>query len=85
MRPVSSKGDDVVMFLCAASRAGDPHTMRVLNVMIIFAAQVLPGEPSRAVRGYLAAGSVVRARGQLRGAGQRLINRCLSWIGRLLR
>ena len=59
--------------------------MRVLSVMIFFAAQVLPGDPGRAVRGYLAAESAVRARDRLRGVGQRLIRRCPSWIGGLLR
>lgn len=53
--------------------------------MIFFAGQALPGEPGRAVRGYLAAESAVRAHDQLRGVGQPLINRYLRRIGGLLR
>jgi peptide/nickel transport system permease protein len=59
-------------------------TLWVLSVIVFFAAQVLPGDPGRAVLGPLAAPSAVAALDHQLGTDKPLITQYTIWIGHLL-
>jgi peptide/nickel transport system permease protein len=59
-------------------------TLWVLSVIVFFAAQVLPGDPGRAILGNLAAPSAVHVLDHQLGTDKSLIQQYLTWIGHLL-
>jgi peptide/nickel transport system permease protein len=56
-------------------------TLWILSVIVFFAAQVLPGDPARAILGPLAAPSAVKALSHQLGTDQPLISQYGTWIG----
>ncbi|HYZ82351.1 MAG TPA: ABC transporter permease, partial [Solirubrobacteraceae bacterium] len=59
-------------------------TLWILSVIVFFAAQVLPGDPARAILGPLAAPSAVHVLDHQLGTDTSLIHQYLTWIGHLL-
>jgi peptide/nickel transport system permease protein len=59
-------------------------TLWILSVIVFFAAQVLPGDPARAILGPLAAPSAVHALDHQLGTDKPLIQQYTTWIGNLL-
>jgi peptide/nickel transport system permease protein len=59
-------------------------TLWLLSVLIFFAAQVLPGNPARAILGNLAAPSAVRALNHQLGVDRPLLTQYWSWITGML-
>ena len=59
-------------------------TLWILSVLVFFAAQVLPGDPARAILGPLAEPSAVRALSHQLGTDKSVISQYLTWIGHVL-
>ncbi|MGA2010495.1 MAG: ABC transporter permease, partial [Solirubrobacteraceae bacterium] len=59
-------------------------TLWILSVLVFFAAQVLPGDPARAILGPLAAPSAVAALSRQLGTNRPVIDQYGSWIGHVL-
>jgi peptide/nickel transport system permease protein len=59
-------------------------TLWILSVLVFFAAQVLPGDPARAILGPLAAPSAVAALSHQLGTDKSVIAQYLTWIGHIL-
>ncbi|HET8977674.1 MAG TPA: ABC transporter permease [Solirubrobacteraceae bacterium] len=59
-------------------------TLWILSVIVFFAAQVLPGDPARAILGPLAAPSAVHALDHQLGTDRPLITQYTTWIGHLV-
>jgi peptide/nickel transport system permease protein len=59
-------------------------TLWILSVIVFLAAQVLPGDPARAILGPLAAPSAVHVLDHQLGTDQPLITQYTTWIGHLL-
>jgi peptide/nickel transport system permease protein len=55
-------------------------TLWILSVIVFFSAQVLPGDPARAILGPLAAPSAVKALSHQLGTDQPLIQQYWTWI-----
>jgi peptide/nickel transport system permease protein len=59
-------------------------TLWILSVLVFFAAQVLPGDPARAILGPLAAPSAVKALSQQLGTDKSVISQYGTWIGHVV-
>ena len=59
-------------------------TLWILSVIVFFAAQVLPGDPGRAILGPLAAPSAVHALDHQLGTDKPLIQQYTTWIGHMV-
>src|ERR1700734_730228 len=55
-------------------------TLWILSVLVFFAAQVLPGDPARAILGPLAAPSAVKALSHQLGTDKSVISQYGTWI-----
>lgn len=56
-------------------------TLWILSMIVFFAAQVLPGDPARAILGPLAAPSAVAALARELGTDRPVLTQYLSWLG----
>ena len=56
-------------------------TLWILSLLVFFAAQVLPGDPARAILGPLAAPSAVAALSKQLGTNKPVIEQYGTWIG----
>jgi peptide/nickel transport system permease protein len=56
-------------------------TLWILSVLVFFAAQVLPGDPARAILGPLASASAVKALSHQLGTDRPVITQYWHWIG----
>ncbi|MGI8715615.1 MAG: ABC transporter permease [Solirubrobacteraceae bacterium] len=56
-------------------------TLFILSLLVFFAAQVLPGDPARAILGPLAAPSAVKALSHQLGTDKPLLSQYGTWIG----
>jgi peptide/nickel transport system permease protein len=69
------------MFLFILKRVGlGLITLWILSLLVFFAAQVLPGDPARAILGPLAAPSAVEALSKQLGTDKPLIQQYWTWI-----
>ena len=59
-------------------------TLWILSVIVFFAAQVLPGDPARAILGPLAQQSAVDALSHQLGTDKSVIAQYFTWIGHIL-
>src|ERR1700722_2299803 len=59
-------------------------TLWILSVLVFFAAQVLPGDPARAILGPLAAPSAVNALSHQLGTDKPVIEQYGTWIGNVV-
>ncbi len=59
-------------------------TLWILSVIVFFAAQVLPGDPARAILGPLAQQSAVDALSHQLGTDKSVIAQYFTWIGNIL-
>jgi peptide/nickel transport system permease protein len=60
-------------------------TLAILSVIVFFAAQVLPGDPARAILGPLAAPSAVKALSHQLGTDKPILSQYGTWIGHIVR
>ena len=60
-------------------------TLAILSVIVFFAAQVLPGDPARAILGPLAAPSAVKALSHELGTDKSIFSQYGTWIGHIVR
>jgi peptide/nickel transport system permease protein len=60
-------------------------TLWILSMIVFFAAQVLPGDPARAILGPLAAPSAVKALAHQLGTDQPLLTQYWHWISHFVR
>ncbi|MDX6564701.1 MAG: peptide/nickel transport system permease protein, partial [Gaiellales bacterium] len=60
-------------------------TLGILSVIVFFAAQVLPGDPARAILGPLAAPSAVKALAHQLGTDQPVLTQYWHWISHFVR
>ncbi len=73
------------MALFIAKRVGlGLITLWILSVIVFFAAQVLPGDPARAILGPLAAPSAVKALSHQLGTDKSVIAQYGTWIGHVV-
>ncbi|MCL2417899.1 MAG: ABC transporter permease [Conexibacteraceae bacterium] len=56
-------------------------TLLILSVIVFFGAQVLPGNPARAILGNLASQNAVNTLSRQLGTNRPLISQYLSWLG----
>jgi peptide/nickel transport system permease protein len=56
-------------------------TLWILSLIVFFAAQVLPGDPARAILGPLAAPSAVKALSHQLGTDKSVLSQYRTWIG----
>jgi peptide/nickel transport system permease protein len=56
-------------------------TLWILSVIVFFAAQILPGDPARAILGPLAAPSAIHALSHQLGTDKPVIQQYFTWIG----
>src|SRR5436305_14105482 len=59
-------------------------TLWILSVIVFFAAQVLPGDPARAILGPLAAPSAVATLSHQLGTDKPVIEQYFTWIGNVV-
>src|ERR1700735_2469030 len=59
-------------------------TLFILSLIVFFAAQVLPGDPARAILGPLAAPSAVKALSQQLGHNQPVLSQYGTWVGHIV-
>jgi peptide/nickel transport system permease protein len=59
-------------------------TLLILSVIVFFAAQVLPGDPARAILGPLAAPSAVNALSHQLGTDKPVIDQYGTWVGHIV-
>jgi peptide/nickel transport system permease protein len=59
-------------------------TLFLLSIIVFASAQILPGDPARAILGPLAAPSAVKALSQQLGTNKPVIDQYGTWIGHLL-
>ena len=59
-------------------------TLLILSIIVFFAAQVLPGDPARAILGPFAQPSAVKALNHQLGTDKPLIAQYFTWIGHIL-
>jgi len=59
-------------------------TLWILSLIVFFAAQVLPGDPARAILGPLAAPSAVAALSHQLGTDKSVISQYGTWVGHIL-
>jgi peptide/nickel transport system permease protein len=59
-------------------------TLWILSIIVFFAAQVLPGDPARAILGPFAEPSAVKALSHQLGTDKPLIAQYFTWIGHIL-
>ena len=59
-------------------------TLWILSIIVFFAAQVLPGDPARAILGPFAQPSAVNALNHQLGTDKPLIAQYFTWIGHIL-
>src|SRR5579875_3034792 len=59
-------------------------TLWILSMIVFFAAQVLPGDPARAILGPLAAPSAVRALAHQLGTDRSVVAQYGTWIGHIV-
>src|SRR6202161_390532 len=60
-------------------------TLFILSLIVFFAAQVLPGDPARAILGPLAAPSAVKALSHQLGTDKPVLSQYGTWIGHIVR
>src|SRR5450432_2246537 len=60
-------------------------TLFILSLLVFFAAQVLPGDPARAILGPLAAASSVQALAHQLGTDKPVIDQYWIWISHAVR
>jgi peptide/nickel transport system permease protein len=56
-------------------------TLLILSLLVFFAAQILPGDPARAILGPLAAPSAVKSLSHQLGTDKPLLSQYFTWIG----
>lgn len=56
-------------------------TLWILSLIVFFAAQVLPGDPARAILGPLAAPSAIKALSHQLGTDQSVVSQYGTWLG----
>src|SRR5579862_1376648 len=59
-------------------------TLWILSVIVFFAAQVLPGDPARAILGPLAAPAAVKSLAHQLGTDKPVIDQYGTWLGHLV-
>ena len=59
-------------------------TLWILSLIVFFAAQVLPGDPARAILGPLAAPSAVKALAHQLGTDKPVLERYTTWLGHVV-
>jgi peptide/nickel transport system permease protein len=59
-------------------------TLFILSLIVFFAAQVLPGDPARAILGPLAAPSAVKALSHQLGTDKPILSQYGTWIGHIV-
>jgi peptide/nickel transport system permease protein len=59
-------------------------TLFILSLIVFFAAQVLPGDPARAILGPLAAPSAVHALSEQLGTNKSVLSQYGTWIGNIV-
>src|ERR1700727_2537079 len=59
-------------------------TLFILSLIVFFAAQVLPGDPARAILGPLAAPSAVAALSHQLGTDKSVLSQYITWIGHIV-
>jgi peptide/nickel transport system permease protein len=59
-------------------------TLFILSLLVFFAAQVLPGDPARAILGPLAAPSAVKALSHQLGTDKPVIQQYGTWVGHIV-
>src|SRR6202042_3130412 len=59
-------------------------TLWILSLLVFFAAQVLPGDPARAILGPLAAPSAVAALSHQLGTDKSVIAQYGTWVGHVV-
>jgi peptide/nickel transport system permease protein len=73
------------MIIFIAKRVGlGVITLFILSLIVFFAAQVLPGDPARAILGPLAAPSAVKALSHQLGTDRPILSQYGTWIGHLV-
>jgi peptide/nickel transport system permease protein len=59
-------------------------TLFILSLIVFFAAQVLPGDPARAILGNLAAPSAVKALNEQLGTNKSVLAQYGTWVGHIV-
>jgi peptide/nickel transport system permease protein len=59
-------------------------TLFILSLIVFFAAQVLPGDPARAILGPLAAPSAVKALSEQLGTNKSVLSQYGTWVGHIV-
>src|ERR1700677_3819856 len=59
-------------------------TLFLLSIIVFAAAQVLPGDPARAILGPLAAPSAVKALSQQLGTNKSVLSQYGTWVGHIV-
>jgi peptide/nickel transport system permease protein len=73
------------MIICILKRLGLASiTLAILSLIVFFAAQVLPGDPARAILGPLAAPSAVKSLSHQLGTDKSIFTQYGTWIGHIV-